>query len=263
MKIELRNLSKTFMPGTPYEQQALSNLSLTLEKSELIFMIGNSGSGKTTAVRYMSAMQIDKTPFLFIDGNPIQNNRQTKKNIKQLRKQITLSFQFPTHQLFKETIEGEIKLIEKNFKTKVDRDKAIKLFSEVGLNYKDILNKVPLLMSEGEKRKIAICLSILIDTELIIFDEPTSGLDPESEHKVIMLFKNLVKNGKKVLVVSHNLELAYDNADRVVVLSDGKLLGDSNWKILEDESIMNKAKLEQPLNAKVASALNIETRRSK
>lgn len=224
--IYAKNLTFVYGPQTPFEQRALNCVNLTVNKGEFIAIVGQTGSGKTTFVQHLNALVRHQNGELVVAG---LNLADKKLDLKQLRGKVGMVFQYPEYQLFADTVLDDVTFGPKNFG--IEREKAIELaqnaIQTVGLDYETIKSKSPFDLSGGEKRRVALAGVLAMQPQILVLDEPTAGLDPRGKQEILSLVKSLNKNnGTTVIMVSHDMNEVYENADRVVVFHDGRVIYD-------------------------------------
>ncbi|MDR1928257.1 MAG: energy-coupling factor transporter ATPase [Oscillospiraceae bacterium] len=208
------NTAKTAPP-------ALEQVKLTVERGELLAIIGHTGSGKSTLVQQLNALLKPTQGTVFVDGKNIWEN---KKTVREARFLVGLCFQYPEYQLFEETVEKDIAFGPKNMGLEADEIKrrVCRAAELVGLD-KLLLKKSPFDLSGGEKRRAAIAGVMAMEPQVIVFDEPTAGLDPRGkEHILQMLLRCRAETKRTILLISHNMEDVARLADRVLVMHQGK-----------------------------------------
>lgn len=246
MKISIKNLSVKYMPKTKFEVNALSDVNLNINSSNFYTIVGNSGSGKTTLVKNLSALRMEKDISIFFNDSPLSKRRKHKNNLLNYKKILTTTFQFPDHQIFSKSVEEELKLIEKYRKISINREEFTNLLLKLGFKKMDLNILCPLKMSDGEKRKLVIALSIISDSKVIILDEPTTGLDPISEIKVLEILESQKKEDKAIIMITHNIKNAYSYSDYVFILNKGVIVKQGSPQILKDKSFMKSVDLYSP-----------------
>ena len=224
MAIQIKDLRFVYLPKTPNENVALDGVSLTIPNNAFAAFIGRTGSGKSTLVQQLNALLIPTSGEIEIDEFHIGNKKRKNKNIKKLRKHVSLVFQFPEYQLFEETVEKDVAFGLKNFGYKHEEaiEKAHEALLSVGLDEK-YFTKSPFELSGGEKRRVAIAGILAIDPDILVLDEPTAGLDVNGARDVMNLVKQMHENGKTIIMVTHDMDLVMRYCDLVFVLKDGKL----------------------------------------
>ena len=224
MAIKINNLRYVYLPNTPNVQVALDGVSLEVPDDAFAAFIGRTGSGKSTLVQNLNALLIPSEGEVNVDEFHIGNKKRKNKNIKQLRKHLSLVFQFPEYQLFEETVEKDVAFGLKNFGVKNDEaiELAHKALLSVGLGEK-YFKKSPFELSGGEKRRVAIAGILAINPDILVLDEPTAGLDVAGAHDVMSLVEKMHKDGKTIIMVTHDMDLVMRYCNLVYVLKDGRL----------------------------------------
>lgn len=199
----------------------LDQISTTVEKGEVVAIIGPSGSGKSTFLRCLNLLETPTSGEIYING---QNILDRKTNITEIRKNIGMVFQhfhlFP-HMTVLENIAYAPQKVKKIKKGEAV-EKARQLLAKVGLSDKE--GAYPNQLSGGQKQRVAIARALAMEPEIMLFDEPTSALDPEMVKEVLDVMKDLVKTGMTMLIVTHEMRFAREAADRILFLADGKIV---------------------------------------
>lgn len=232
----------------PFETKALDSINLSIDRGEFIGIIGHTGCGKTTLLQLLNGLLEPTIGHVFIDGVDIHQN---KKGLKEIRKKIGLTFQYPENQLFEESIYKEIAFGPRNLGITDDLldERVKKAMKMVELDYNQYKDRSPFELSGGEMRRVAIASVLAIDPEIIILDEPTASLDPQSHASFLTLIKNLYqKYHKTMILVSHNMDVIAELAQRVLVMEKGKIIMDSTPRNIFQESVeqLEKIGLELP-----------------
>ena len=194
---------------------------MTIEKGEVVVVIGPSGSGKSTFLRCLNLLEVPTGGKILFDGTDITDK---KVNINYHRQKMGMVFQhfnlFPHMTILKNMTIGPMKLQKKS---KIEAEKmALELLERVGL--KDRANAYPSQLSGGQKQRIAIVRALCMQPEVMLFDEPTSALDPEMVGEVLDVMKDLAKNNMTMVVVTHEMGFAREVASRVVFMADGVVI---------------------------------------
>ena len=216
--LEVRDLTYTYSPKTPFEKTALDNVSLSVENGELIGIIGHTGSGKSTLVQHLNGLLRLTSGQVLLDGADIWAE---PKRIRQVRFKVGMVFQSPEHQLFEETVYKDIAFGPKNMGlTDSDIDARVKEAAEAVELRAELLEKSPFELSGGQKRRAAIAGVMAMEPEVLILDEPTAGLDPKGRDRILRLVSRYREvHGTTVLLVSHSMEDVARTADRVLVMN--------------------------------------------
>lgn len=218
--LEVKNL--TFEYGTgKFRNLALNDVSFSLEKGEILSIIGHTGSGKSTLVQTLNGLLKPKSGTVCLDGENIFSSTEL---LKKARFRVGLVFQYPEYQLFEESVFKDISFGPKNMgldNEEIGR-RVFKASSFVGLR-SELLGKSPFELSGGEKRRTAIAGILAMEPEILILDEPTAGLDPGSGRNLIEnLIKLRDKNGTTIIIVSHSMENTAKISDKIMVMNVGK-----------------------------------------
>ena len=174
--IEVKHLSHTYSVGTPFEHVAVENMDFSVEKGELIGIIGHTGSGKSTLIQHLNGLLKPSEGDVLLDGESIWKDKQTTHAA---RFRVGLVFQYPEYQLFEETVFRDIAFGPKNMRLSEDevRRRVLRAAAFAGVD-EALLESSPFELSGGQKRRVAIAGVIAMEPEVVIFDEPTAGLDP-------------------------------------------------------------------------------------
>ena len=220
--IETRDLSLVYGAGTELEVKALSGCSFSADAGEVIGIIGHTGSGKSTLVQLLNGLLKPTSGKVLFDGADIWAK---PKKIRNIRFEIGLVFQYPEYQLFEETVYKDIAFGPANKGLKGDElDAAVREAAMLTGLTDEILEKSPFDLSGGEKRRAAIAGVMAMKPRVLILDEPTAGLDPQGRENILdRVLEYRDRTGSCVLLVSHSMEDVARVADRVLVLSGGKL----------------------------------------
>jgi ABC-type polar amino acid transport system ATPase subunit len=224
--VKISNLDKYFG-----RLQVLKNISLDIQPREVVCLIGRSGSGKSTLLRCINFLEEPSHGIIEVDGIKVDSTEKGKERrqlIHDVRLKTGMVFQefnlFPHMSVLDNVIEGPVTV------KGMDRQQAIALAEEnldsVGMLFKK--DEYPNRLSGGQKQRIAIARALTMQPRVMLFDEPTSALDPELIGEVLNVMKKVAKDGMTMLVVTHEMGFARDVADRVIVMSDGELIEDSN-----------------------------------
>jgi len=238
MSIVVKNLSHIYMQGTPFEKEALKDISLEIGDGEFVGIIGHTGSGKSTLIQHFNGLLKPTSGQVLIDGIDTAG-----KGLKELRRHVGIVFQYPEHQLFEETVYKDIAFgLRMQDLSEEDMKKEIYNVTEaVGLS-RDLLDKSPFELSGGQKRRAAIAGVLVMKPSILILDEPTAGLDPKGRDEVFGFITHIHKTmGITVILVSHSMEDIAKLVDRVIVMNKGRVEMDGRI----DEVFSNIEKLEK------------------
>ena len=221
--LELKNLGFVYGQGTPFEKRAVDNVSLKINKGELVGIIGHTGSGKSTLVQMLNGLIKPTEGEVILDGKSIWAE---PKKIRSVRFKVGMVFQYPEYQLFEETVYKDIAFGAINKGLSGDElDRAVRSAADFTSLKPSLLDKSPFDLSGGEKRRAAIAGVIAMQPEILILDEPTAGLDPMGREILLSQIVRYHKEmGNTVLLVSHSMEDVARVADRVIVMNSSKLV---------------------------------------
>lgn len=222
MSIVIENLSYVYSPKTPFEHKALDNISLTVEDGDFLGIIGATGSGKSTFIQHLNGLIKLTSGKITVDGIELHN----KPDLKKLRAEVGMVFQYPEYQLFDETVEKDVSFGPKNLGLKKDEiaERVKEAVETVGLDYEEFKERSPFELSGGQKRRVAIAGVIAMRPKILVLDEPTAGLDPVGRIEMFDLIAKLKETTvKTIIMVSHNMDEISDVANKIAVLEHGKL----------------------------------------
>lgn len=215
--IKLKNISKTFN-----SVKAVDNVSLEIEKGEIICLIGPSGSGKSTVCRCIDGLETIDSGEIYVDGKLVDFNDEAMA--KEVRAKMGFVFQhfnlFPHMTVLENMTLAPMQILNQS-KEEAEK-RALELLERVGLKEKK--DAYPKQLSGGQKQRVAIARSLCMNPEIMLFDEPTSALDPEMVVEVLEVMKELAKLGMTMVVVTHEMGFAKEIATRVIFLENGKIV---------------------------------------
>ncbi|HJD22741.1 MAG TPA: energy-coupling factor transporter ATPase [Firmicutes bacterium] len=220
--IETKHITYTYSPGTPFQMDAMTDVSIAVEKGDFVGIIGHTGSGKSTLVQHLNGLLRPSEGQVLLNGKDIWAE---PKKIRAVRFEVGLVFQYPEHQLFEETVYKDIAFGPKNMELPEEEiDARVRRAAEfVGLK-PELLEKSPFELSGGEKRRAAIAGVMAMQPQVLILDEPTAGLDPKGRDMILEQIKAYQQeNNTTVLLVSHSMEDIARVAKRVLVMNHGRV----------------------------------------
>lgn len=226
MSINLTNVFYTYMTGTPFERQALNDVSVSIEKSEILAIIGHTGSGKSTLVQHLNGLLKPSSGKVTIDDIDISGRGGEAKKARQ---QVGMVFQYPEHQIFAETVYEDIAFGPRNrgFSTEEVDKQVHEAMAFVGLDFDTFAKRSPFQLSGGQMRRVAIAGVVAMNPDYLVLDEPSAGLDPRSRNAVFKEILALHKErGIAIVLVTHSMEEAAKYANRMLVINKGKILFD-------------------------------------
>lgn len=227
--MELKNVTYTYSPGTVHEVHAIKDVNVKIGKGEFIGIIGHTGSGKSTLIQHFNGLMKPTEGQVLFEGRDIWENGY---NLKRLRSEVGLVFQYPEHQLFEIDVLTDVCFGPKNLGLSEDeaKAKAREALKQVGVS-EDLFVKSPFELSGGQKRRVAIAGVLAMDPQVLILDEPTAGLDPKGRDEILEQIRYLhEERGITILLVSHSMEDVARYADRLIVINDSHIAFDDTPK---------------------------------
>lgn len=254
--IEVKNLVYTYGKGTPFVTHAVNDVSFSVEKGEIIGVIGHTGSGKSTIVQHLNGLIKPESGEILLDGKNIWTEYS---KISDVRFKVGLVFQYPEYQLFEETVEKDIAFGPKNMGlSESEVNERVKYAAElVGLE-DELLCKSPFDLSGGQKRRVAIAGIIAMKPQVLVLDEPTAGLDPVGRESLLSNIKKYRdQTNAAIIIVSHSMEDMAKTADKLLCLSSGKIeMFGSAKEVFADAERLIEIGLDIPEITRVAIGLN-------
>lgn len=220
--IETIGLTHYYSKGTVQQVAAINDINLTIDRGELVGIIGHTGSGKSTLISHFNGLLKPDAGKILVDGVDIWQDKETLRNT---RFKVGLCFQYPEYQLFEETVFRDIAFGPKNMKLSESeiKERVYKAAELAGVK-KEQMDKSPFDLSGGEKRRVAIAGVMSMEPEVLIFDEPAAGLDPKGRKELIELIEAYRKRtGSAIVIVSHSMEDIASLADRVIVMNNSRI----------------------------------------
>ena len=247
MGIALENVSFTYQEGTPLASTALSDVSLTIEDGSYTALIGHTGSGKSTILQLLNGLLVPSQGSVRVFDTLITSTSKNK-DIRQIRKQVGLVFQFAENQIFEETVLKDVAFGPQNFG--VSEEDAEKIAREklalVGIN-ESLFNRSPFELSGGQMRRVAIAGILAMEPAILVLDEPTAGLDPLGRKELMNLFKKLHQSGMTIVLVTHLMDDVAEYANQVYVMEKGRLVkGGKPSDVFQDVVFMEEVQLGVP-----------------
>ncbi|WP_366924893.1 amino acid ABC transporter ATP-binding protein [Metallumcola ferriviriculae] len=221
--VSVKNIRKSFDDNV-----VLKDINLTVDKSEVVVIMGPSGSGKSTLLRCMTFLEEPDKGIVKLGENEVEAavkpNKKRKSSIRQLRQNTGFVFQqfnlFPHRTALENVMEGP--MIIKDMDRNKAKEKAMTLLDKVGLA--DKVDHYPAKLSGGQQQRVAIARALSMEPMVMLYDEPTSALDPELVREVLLVMKQLAKEGMTMIVVTHEMGFAKDVADRVIFMDEGVIV---------------------------------------
>ena len=229
MSIALEHVNYIYSPGTAYEKRALNDISLEIGQGQFVGIIGHTGSGKSTLIQHLNGLMKATTGDILYDGQSIYAEGY---DMRKLRSQVGLVFQYPEHQLFEVDVISDVCFGPKNqgLSEEESEKNAREALELVGFPEK-YYKQSPFELSGGQKRRVAIAGVLAMKPKVLILDEPTAGLDPKGRDEILDQIAKLHKEtGMTVVLVSHSMEDVARYVDRIIVMNKGEKMLDSTPK---------------------------------
>lgn len=229
MSIQLEHIHYTYSQGTAYERHALKDISLEIPQGQFVGVIGHTGSGKSTLIQHLNGLIKATSGALYYNG---ENIYAEKYNLKELRSQVGLVFQYPEHQLFEVDVFTDVCFGPKNqgLSAQECEERAREALELVGLSEK-YYRQSPFELSGGQKRRAAIAGVLAMRPRVLVLDEPTAGLDPKGRDDILDQVAYLHRQtGMTVILVSHSMEDIARYVERIIVMNRGEKMLDGTPK---------------------------------
>ena len=246
MSMKLEHLNYVYSPGTAYEKKALNDICLEIPDGEFIGIIGHTGSGKSTLIQHLNGLLKATSGELYFNGENIYSEGY---NMRELRNQVGLVFQYPEHQLFEVDVMTDVCFGPKNqgLTPEECEKRALEALKLVGLKEK-YYRSSPFELSGGQKRRAAIAGVLAMRPKVLVLDEPTAGLDPKGRDDILDQIAYLHRQSDMtVILVSHSMEYIARYADRIIVMNHGSVMyNDKPEKVFEHYQELEKIGLAAP-----------------
>ena len=253
--IRVENLTHVYSQGTPFEKVAVDNISVEIERGEILGIIGHTGSGKSTFIQHLNALLKPTSGRVFFDGKDIHASKETARDV---RFQVGLVFQYPEYQLFEETVFKDIAFGPRNMGLS-EAEIAERVHEAAGFAGvpESLLEASPLELSGGQKRRVAIAGVIAMLPQVLILDEPTAGLDPVGRESILQKILDYRRETEgTILLISHSMDDVARLATRLLVFDKGRIAMDGTPAEIFDRAGELKAMgLTVPAATEIALAL--------
>ncbi|MTI81140.1 MAG: ATP-binding cassette domain-containing protein [Firmicutes bacterium] len=249
--ISFENITYKYEDGTI----ALKDIILSIEHGKKIALIGNNGAGKSTLFLLLNGILKPTSGHIKYKGKKLS---YTRKQIKHLRQQVGIVFQNPDTQLFSSSVYEDIRYGPKNLGLSSEKLKKTVHEAMILTETEYLKDKPPHFLSIGQKKRVTIAGIIAMNPELLVLDEPTAGLDPYYSEKVMLLLDNIHNKNRTVLISTHNVNLAYEWADEVFILDNGKIIEQgSPIEVFNNLEAIKQSHLERPWIMDICQNLNL------
>ena len=254
-EIRTEGLTHVYSAGTPFEQTAIEDVSLTIPAGQLAAVIGHTGSGKSTFIQHLDALLQPTSGRVLLNGEDINRDKYARRDVKW---KVGLVFQYPEYQLFEETVYRDIAFGPTNMKlSKEEIDERVREAARFTGVDEELFERSPLELSGGQKRRIAIAGVIAMRPEVLILDEPTAGLDPAGCAQLLGNIRRYrEESGSTVLLVSHSMDEVAELAERIIVFDRGHVALDGTpAEVFAQAGRLTEIGLNVPRAAEIAAAL--------
>ncbi len=253
--LRIEHLTHTYSAGTPFQRNAVEDVSFSVGEGEFLGVIGHTGSGKSTLIQHLNGLLKPTSGRVLLDGKDIWAE---PKKIRAVRFRVGLVFQYPEYQLFEETVYKDIAYGPINQGLSGDElDRRVRGAAKiVGLGA-ETLDKSPFELSGGQKRRVALAGVLAMAPKVLILDEPTAGLDPAGRENLMANIRDYHRNrGGTIILVSHSMDEIAQNVDRILVLKSSHILMEGTpKKVFARGEELLAAGLDVPQITRVAMAL--------
>ncbi|TWT22953.1 energy-coupling factor ABC transporter ATP-binding protein [Planomicrobium sp. CPCC 101110] len=248
MDILLQEVGYSYAQDTPFEKRALHDVTLHIPSEAYTAIIGHTGSGKSTVLQHLNALLLPTEGHVTIGDRKLQAGVKAK-NLRPVRRQVGIVFQFPEQQLFDETVLKDIMFGPLNYGVPEEEAsrRAHELVEQLGLP-PEVLSKSPFDLSGGQMRRVAIAGVLAMEPDVLVLDEPTAGLDPRGRREIMDLFHQLhIQKNLTTVLVTHSMEDAARYADLVAIMHNGRCVATGEPRdIFTDEEQLQDYRLEPP-----------------
>ena len=220
--LQIEHLTHTYSAGTPFQRSAVEDMNLSVMDGEFLGIIGHTGSGKSTLIQHLNGLLKPTSGRILLQGKDIWAE---PKKIRDVRFQVGLVFQYPEYQLFEETVYRDIAFGPKNMGlNEQEVDEHVRFGAKFAGVDESLFEASPLDLSGGQKRRIAIAGVMAMKPEVLVLDEPMAGLDPSGCREILANIAEYHRStGSTVVLVTHDMDVAAENAERLIVMRRGKI----------------------------------------
>lgn len=257
MSIIFDHVSFAYSAGTPFEHQALDDVSFTIPEQQFTALVGQTGSGKSTAIKHLAALVKPTAGTVTIKDLTLKPESKGKI-LRDIRKHVGIVFQFPESQLFEETVLKDVMFGPKNYGASEEEAEQLarQALQQVGIK-EELFERAPFDLSGGQMRRVAIAGVLAMSPDILILDEPTAGLDPKGQREMMTMFYDLYKEKNiTVILVTHQMNDVAEYADHVVVMENKQAIREGNPReIFSDGEWLEAHHLNLPDTYRLAAIL--------
>lgn len=246
--IEIKDLCFTYGDGT----KALKGINLNIKRNTRVAILGPNGAGKSTLLLHLNSLNLPQSGLIRIDGTEV-----TKTTEKQIRRKVGMVFQDPDDQIFSMTVREDVSFGPRNMGLSHGEVQSKVEEALEAVNLLNLAEKAPYHLSYGQKKRVAIAGVLAMSPDVIIFDEPFAYLDPRGKKGLIRILNTLWEAGKTIIIATHDVDLAAEWADHILILQEGLVLAEGDSRILLNEKVIEQADLDFPTVAKIFQKLPI------
>lgn len=240
--LEVENLYFRYHDGTP----ALNGISLSINRGEKVAILGPNGAGKSTLLLHFNGIYLAQQGKVRVAGEEITRDNETR-----LRGKVGMVFQDPDDQVFSPTVWDDVAFgpLNQGLGRKEIEERVFQALQAVGMW--DLRSRAPHHLSYGQKKRVAIAGVIAMNPEVIVLDEPTAFLDPAGQESLMEILAELHQRGKTIIVATHDVDMAAEWADKVIILKGGKILAQGDTMLLVQDTLVKEAALRFPVVSQV------------
>ncbi|MGM9988992.1 MAG: energy-coupling factor ABC transporter ATP-binding protein [Bacillaceae bacterium] len=256
MEITFNEVEHRYGIHTPFERLAIYDLNLDIKPGAFSVIVGHTGSGKSTVIQHLNGLLKPTSGSVTIGDYTITSETKNKQ-LKPLRKDVGVVFQFPEYQLFEETVEKDICFGPMNFGVSVEEAKKIakEVIVQVGLS-EEFLTRSPFELSGGQMRRVAIAGILAMRPKVLVLDEPTAGLDPSGQRELMEMFYHIHKTENiAVVLVTHQMEDAAKYGEQIIVMNKGAIaMSGTPASIFSQEEKLREMGIDIPITVRMQRA---------
>jgi len=251
--IDMQNVHYTYLAGSPLAKKALQGADLKVNEGVIQGLAGTNGSGKSTLLQHINGILRPSEGKVRVGSFSVDN---LDTSLQEIVKKVGLVFQNPEAQFFESFVGNEIAFGPKQFEMDNIRDRVKNAMTLVGLDFDDYKDRRLETLSGGEKRKVALASTLILEQEILLFDEPTAGMDPKSRDELLALFKELQRQGKTILIASHRLDEIAEITQALTMMKSGRVVRtEPTHDLLFNKQLIKDAGLSVPLIIEIVQKL--------